>query len=257
MVKFENIKALLIDLEGVLYSDNKLITGSNKTLKELRKKQLKIRFLTNTTTIPRNQILEKLVNFGFDIKEEEIFTPITATKKFLEENNIKEVFLVTSKELLDEFENYELTNECPKAIIMGDIYKDFNWDILDKIFKLIHKYNANLISLHQNRYCVRNNEISLDLGPFVKAIEYASNKDAILMGKPNKKFFDLVVKDLNTPQENILMIGDDIKSDIEGGNRAGLKTIQVKTGKYHSSDAENSLQPDLRIENINEVLNLL
>ena len=39
--------------------------------------------------------------------------------------------------LLSEFENYELTDEKPKAVIMGDIYKDFNWDILDKIFKLI------------------------------------------------------------------------------------------------------------------------
>ena len=103
----------------------------------------------------------------------------------------------------------------------------------------------------------RNNEISLDLGPFVKAIEYASNKNAVLMGKPNKNFFDLVVKDLNSHHENILMIGDDIKSDIEGGSHAGLKTIQVKTGKYQSSDDQNSLQRDSRVENINEVLNLL
>ena len=257
MKVFKNIQALLIDLEGVLYSDNKLISGSDKVLQKLRKKELKLRFLTNTTTIPRNKILNKLTNYGFDIKEEEIFTPITATKKYLEENNIKEVFLVTNKELLCEFNNYKLTNKSPKAIIMGDIYKEFNWDILDKIFKLIHKFDAHLISLHQNKYCVRENEISLDLGPFVKAIEYASSKNAILMGKPNKNFFDLVIKDLDTHHENIIMIGDDIKSDIEGGNLAGLKTIQVKTGKYQSSDDKNSLQPDARIENINEVLNLI
>ena len=253
----ENIQALLIDLEGVLYSDNKLIYGSEKVLQELRKKELKLRFLTNTTTIPRNKILDKLINYGFDIKEEEIFTPVTATKKFLEKNNIREVFLVTSKELLSEFENYKLTNKNPKAVIMGDIYKEFNWDILDKIFKLIYKHDAHLISLHQNKYCVRKNEISLDLGPFVRAIEYASDKNAILMGKPNKNFFDLVIKDLNTHHENVVMIGDDIKSDIEGGNLAGLKTIQVKTGKYQSSDDKNNVQPDSRIDDINEVLNLL
>jgi len=257
MVKFDNIQALLIDLEGVLYSDDKLISGSDKVLQDLRKKGLKLRFLTNTTTIPRNKILNKLTNYGFDIEEEEIFTPVTATKKFLEEKNIKEVFLVTSKELLSEFNNYELTNKNPKAIIMGDIYKEFNWDILDKIFKLIHKHDSHLISLHQNKYCIRENEISLDLGPFVKAIEYASNKNAVLMGKPNINFFDLVIKDLDAQHENIVMIGDDIKSDIEGGYQAGLKTIQVKTGKYQSSDDKNSLQPDARIKNINEVLNLL
>ena len=257
MIKFENIQALLIDLEGVLYSDNKLIQGSSNVIKDLRHKKLNLRFLTNTTTIPRNKILEKLINYGFDIKEEEIFTPITATKKYLEENGFKKIFLVTNKELITEFENYELTDEKPKAVIMGDIYKDFNWDILDKIFKLIHKQDAQIISLHQNKYCVRDNEISLDLGPFVKAIEYASNKNAILMGKPNKNFFDLVIKDLNSHHENILMIGDDIKSDIEGAKQVGLRTIQVMTGKYQKSDDLNSLQPDARIENISKILNLL
>ena len=59
---------------------------------------------------------------------------------------------------------------------MGDIYKNFNWEILDRIFKLIYLNNAALIALHQNKYCMRNENVSLDLGPFVKAIEYASNK---------------------------------------------------------------------------------
>ena len=108
MVKFDNIQALLIDLEGVLYSENKLIKGSCNVIKDLRKKELNLRFLTNTTTIPRNKILDKLTNYGFDIKEEEIFTPVTATKKFLEESNFKKIFLVTNKELTTEFVDYEL-----------------------------------------------------------------------------------------------------------------------------------------------------
>ena len=38
MNKIENIKGLLIDLEGVLYSDNKVIDGSIETIDKLRKK---------------------------------------------------------------------------------------------------------------------------------------------------------------------------------------------------------------------------
>ena len=52
MTEFTDVKGLLIDLEGVLYSDNKLITGSIEAIKELRKNNLKLRFLTNTTTTP-------------------------------------------------------------------------------------------------------------------------------------------------------------------------------------------------------------
>ena len=87
MDNFPKIKALLIDLEGVLYSDNKLIPGSIEIIKDLKKEGLKLRFLTNTTTAPRKLILDKLLNFGFDIEEKEIFTPIIAAKNYLTQNN--------------------------------------------------------------------------------------------------------------------------------------------------------------------------
>ena len=94
MNNLENIKAVLIDLEGVLYSDNQLIPGSIDIIKTLKKEGLKLRFLTNTTTAPRKLILEKLINFGFDIEEKEIFTPIIATKNYLGDNSIKKISLV-------------------------------------------------------------------------------------------------------------------------------------------------------------------
>ena len=72
MNEITDVKGLLIDLEGVLYSDNKLISGSIEAIKEFRKNNLKLRFLTNTTTTPRNLIFNKLLDFGFNIKEEEI-----------------------------------------------------------------------------------------------------------------------------------------------------------------------------------------
>ena len=101
------------------------------------------------------------------------------------------------------------------------------------------------------------NKFSLDLGPFVKAIEYASGKKSILMGKPEKNFFDLVINDLNTNNENILMIGDDIIADIEGSKNAKLKAVQVKTGKFQENDHKNSIQPYKRIESIADLPKLV
>ena len=252
----ENINGLLIDLEGVLYNDNQLIPGSIDVIKELKRVGLKLRFLTNTTTAPRKKILEKLLNFGFDIEEKEIFTPIIATKNYLRDNNVKKISLVTNIEIIEEFKEYEITQKDPEAIIMGDIYKNFNWDILDRIFKLVYINNAALIALHQNKYCMRDGQVSLDLGPFVRAIEYASNKKSILMGKPEKNFFDLVIKDMEISKEAVFMIGDDIISDIKGAKDFGIKAIQVKTGKYQKEDCSDKFtQPDLRIDSIINLLN--
>jgi len=257
MNNVSNIKALLIDLEGVLYSDNKLIPGSIDVIKEFRKKNLKLRFLTNTTTTPRKLIFNKLQDFNFDIEEEEIFTPIIATKNYLRDNRVKKIALFTNIEIIEEFNDYEITQKDPEVIIMGDIYKNFKWEILDSIFKLVYLENSALIALHQNKYCMRDGNISLDLGPFVKAIEYSSGKKSILMGKPEKNFFDLAVKDLGIVNNNILMIGDDITSDIEGSINANLKAIQVKTGKFQEKDLKYPNQPHYRIESINDLPTLL
>ncbi len=252
----ENINGLLIDLEGVLYSDNKLIPGSIDVIKELKREGIKLRFLTNTTTAPRKIILKKLINFGFDIEEKEIFTPIIATKNYLRDNTVKKISLVTNIEIIEEFKEYEITQKDPEAIIMGDIYKNFNWEILDRIFKLVYINNAALIALHQNKYCMRDGQVSLDLGPFVRAIEYASNKKSILMGKPEKNFFDLAIKDMEISKEAVFMIGDDIISDIKGAKDFDIKAIQVKTGKYQKEDCSDKFtQPDLRIDSIINLLN--
>ncbi len=257
MANFNNIKALLIDLEGVLYNDNKLIPGSVETIEKFRELGLKLRFLTNTTTAPRKFILEKILNFGFDIDELEIFTPLIATKNYLRDNAIKKISLFTNIEIVEEFNDYEITHKNPEAVIMGDIYKNFNWGILDQIFKLVYLDKATLIALHQNKYCIRDDKISLDLGPFVKAVEYASDKKSILMGKPEKKFFDLAIKDIGENNEDILMIGDDISSDIEGSVKANLKAIQVKTGKFQKKDLDNVIKPYIRIESIADLPKLL
>ena len=168
------------------------------------------------------------------------------------------IILITPFGILAFWHNsakYKAVNEVNSA--GGDIYKNFKWEILDRIFKLVYLENSALIALHQNKYCMRDDKISLDLGPFVKAIEYSSGKKSILMGKPEKNFFDLAVKDLEIIKDNILMIGDDITSDIEGSINANLKAIQVKTGKFQEKDLEHTTQPNYRIESINDLPKLI
>ena len=93
MKNFRRISGLLIDLEGVLYSDNKLIKGAIETINTIRKHNFRIRFLTNTTTASVKQILEKLKNFNFNIFKEEMFSPIIATRNYLTQNNLKKFVL--------------------------------------------------------------------------------------------------------------------------------------------------------------------
>ena len=258
MKNFKNIKGILIDLEGVLYLGNNIIEGSIESIAKIKSQKIKIRYLTNTTTVPIKLILEKLRKFKIPASKDEIFSPIIAANNYLNNKKISSIFLLTNKILKQDFQDFDLNNKNPEAIILGDIYKEFNWENLNKAFQLINNNKALIIALHKNRYCRREGEISLDLGPFVKALEFASSTKAIIMGKPEKNFFDLAIQDMKLMNEEVIMVGDDIISDIEGAKKNNIYSIQVKTGKYQKVDELNKyLQPDLRIDSIDNLPNLL
>jgi HAD superfamily hydrolase (TIGR01458 family) len=249
-MKLNNIKGLLIDLEGVLYVGDKIIEGSVETVKYLNN-IYKIKYLTNTTTASRNSVFKKLIKMGLQLDVDDIFSPSIAVNDFLHNNKIKRIYLLANKNLEPDFNNFTLDDQFPEAVILGDVYKNFNWYSLNKVFELITNNEAMLIALHKNKYCKRNGRIALDLGPFVQALEYAASIQSVIIGKPDKKFFNLAIDSLNLKKNEIAMVGDDILSDIAGAKNNGLISVQVKTGKYQPQDeGKEFIQPDIRIDSI-------
>ena len=78
--------------------------------------------------------------------------------------------------------------------------------------------------------------LSLDVGPFVAALEYAAGVEAIVVGKPAPAFFHAAVADLGLPPGEVLMIGDDVEADVLGAIAAGLQGVLVRTGKFEPAD---------------------
>ena len=120
------------------------------------------------------------------------------------------------------------------------------------------KRGASLIALQKNRYWQTLDGLSLDVGAFVAALEYGAETEAAVIGKPNRAYFEVAVKDLGLPSHKVGMVGDDIFTDIKGGQAAGLTTILVKTGKFRAEDlASASVQPDYLLSSIRELPEIL
>ena len=251
------IRGLLIDLEGVLYQNGRVIEGAIETIRNLQATGTAFRFLTNTTTISRNRVVSAMTDMGFDVDAAAVFTPAIAAGQFLEARNIRRVHLAAPMELAEDFKSFEQVEENPEAIILGDLHTAFTWQRLDGIFRMLQG-GAMLIALHKNRYCRRGEALSLDIGPFVAALEYATRRSALVMGKPDTAFFSSAVENLTLPAGDVMMIGDDMDADIGGALRAGLRAVQVRTGKYNPDDQErDGPQPEARIGSIRDISSLL
>lgn len=247
------IRGLLLDLEGVLYQSGHAITGAIEAIRELTDEALKVRYLTNTTTQPRRAIVDRLQSMGLPIEPGHLFTPSTGACRLLRKEGIRRVHLAAPAALAEDFSIFELVEADPEAVVMGDLHEGFTWRRLDQLFQML-RAGARLVALHRNRYCRRESGISLDLGPFVAALEYATSIQAEVVGKPARAFFDLAVEDLGLDADEVVMVGDDIEADIGGAKQAGLRTIQVETGKYTPRDREHpTVHPDSLIRSAAEL----
>jgi HAD superfamily hydrolase (TIGR01458 family) len=226
------IKAVLLDLSGVLHEGERVITGAVETLQWLHKQGYVVRFVSNTATKSHHQIYEMLRSMGFELNEAELFTAPQAARHYLQKNNLKP-FCILHPNLLPEFA--DLQSESPNCVLLGDAQEGLNYANLNRAFQLLEQ-GFPLIGIGKNRYFMDHQGLQLDAGAFIHALEWASGTQAIIMGKPDARFFAEVVQSTGCQPNECLMVGDDVVGDIQGALQAGLQACLVKTGKFKPAD---------------------
>lgn len=226
-----DIKGFIIDIDGVLYVDKSTIPGATRTIQYLQKNKIPFLLATNTTRKSRFSIHSNLNNFGFKIELDQIYSATFAARDWLIRHKAKSIYLYLRGDGYREFKDLKVTANKPEYIVIGDMGEDLTYDKLNHAFQLIMS-GTKIIALQKNRYWKRANALVIDAGAIVAALEYATQKRAIVVGKPSKTFFNQAISRLKLKANEIAVIGDDLESDIQGGKRAGLYTIGVQTGKY-------------------------
>lgn len=235
------IRGVLIDLSGVLYVGRDPVPGAAEALQRLRGSGLPVRFLTNTTRQTRRSLLGQLTELGFAMDERELFTAPVAALKQVQDRGLRPHLLV-HPDLLAEF--HGVATRDPDAVVLGDAGDRFTYAALNRAFRLLMD-GAPLIAMGRNRYFKEPDGLSLDLGPFVAALECASGVAAEITGKPAPAFFETALDDMGVDPEDAVMIGDDLPNDIGGAQALGLRAVLVRTGKYRPQDEQDpGIKPD-------------
>jgi HAD superfamily hydrolase (TIGR01458 family) len=199
--------------------------------------------VTNTTRKPRREVRARLRELGFRARENLVFTPAAAANALLRG---KKCHPFVAEALLEDLPEIMSVDEAPEYVLVGDLGRGFDYARLNAAFRYLVE-GAGLVALQKNRFWQEADGLSLDAGPFVAALEYASGKTALVVGKPEPAFFEAALRDLNLEPWEVAMVGDDAWSDVAGAQRAGLRGIQVRTGKYRPGTTG---EPDAEIESI-------
>jgi len=244
------IRGVLIDLDGVLYVGDTAIAGAREALEQLRARGIGCRFVTNTTTRTASEVGEKLARLGFDAAPSEVFSAVTATVDYLHAHDAVEkgVRLLVRDSVLSEFAAFPHDRDHPGFVVVGDIGAAWSYPLMNEAFRYLID-GAELIAMHRNKFFQAEDGLRLDIGAFVSGLEYVTGEKARIIGKPSPDFFRLGLDSLGLPAGQVAMVGDDIDSDVGGGQSAGLAGVLVKTGKYRPGHAaESPVEPDLVLD---------
>ncbi len=238
------VAGLLIDLDGTVYQGRQLIPGAAEAVERIRAAGVPFVFTTNTSRMSRADIVRSLADLGLTVTASEVFSAPVAAARWLRDEGVRRIHLLVSESTLEDFSDFEVTADRPEAVLVGDLGAAFTFERLNAAFQCLRQ-GARLVAIHRNRFWLTEEGPTLDAGPFVAALEYASREEATLVGKPSPAFFDAASSLLGVSRADLAVIGDDIETDVRGGHAAGLTTIQVRTGKYDPSLNE-SVPPDQR-----------
>lgn len=274
-----NPAALLLDLDGTLYTDAGPIPGAVEAIRELRRRDVPFRFVTNTTRRSRRGLMERLLGYGFEVGPGEVFTSVMAGVRLLRERGIERVAPFVARDTLEDLAEFELVGgtavgsaasaaagTSPAAVVIGDLGDQWTPVLLNQAFRYVLD-GALLIALQKDRYWLGRTGLELDAGPYVAAIEYATGRQAIVCGKPEAGFYLTALATMGSTDavpsaasaapaaSPAVMIGDDLWADVAGAQRAGLQGWLVQTGKFRRDVLDQSgVRPDRVLDSIGDVL---
>ena len=249
------MRAILIDLDGVIYQGEDVIPGAADAIAWLAESQIPHLYLTNTTSRPRSALVQKLAGMGISIQEQQILTPPLAAVRWLAEHAPGPAALFVPEPTLCDFAALtpfiEGDDVAPASVVLGDLGEAWDFATLNRAFRLLMGQPApTLVALGMTRYWRAPDGLRLDVAPFVAALECASGQRAVVLGKPAKSFFEAALLALGSSPSETVTIGDDIVGDVRGAQQAGLQGILVRTGKFLESDLAGQIQPDAVLDSI-------
>ncbi|GAA2487254.1 HAD-IIA family hydrolase [Streptomyces longisporus] len=263
-----SVRAVLIDIDGVLTVSWQPLPGAVEALREIREAGFGVALVTNTTSRTRASIAGTLREAGFAVEAQDILTAPVATAAYLAEHCPgARCVLLNSGDIREDLDGVALLDRAdvdpddaesvPYVVIVGGAGPEFDYDALNRAFGYLQR-GARLVAVHRNLYWRTDAGLQLDSGAFLVGLEQAARTEAEVTGKPSAAFFEAGLARLGVRAGEALMVGDDIESDVLAAQRAGITGVLVKTGKYlPETHRDASGTPDHVIESFADLPGLL
>jgi 4-nitrophenyl phosphatase len=253
-----NIKALILDMDGVLWRDNTAIGNLPAIFSRMNERGLKVTLATNNATKTVEEYLEKLSHFGVKLKAWQILSSAAVAANTLSQKfpNAGAVFIIGENGLqlaLKERGFTPITDPADDTVpiaVVGGFDRHLTYDKLRRATLHI-RAGVPFYGTNADKTFPTPQGLIPGAGAILAAIEAATDIRPVLFGKPLPAMMYMALEKLGTKPEETLVVGDRLETDIAAGQAAGCKSALVLSGVSTLKQARDwKPAPDFIVEDL-------
>lgn len=270
-----HFRAIFFDSYGVLKNHLGLIDGVDDTVADLKEQGIPIRILTNDSSRTPEQQYQNFRKAGLThITVDEIITSGMMAQQFLMQKVISGNVAYLGTPNSAEYIRQAGLNPVPVSELYPHLYdsiaafvflddEGFDWSRdLNQTINFVMNRNVPVIVANSDKlYPVSKNTVAVAAGGIAQIVENLTGKKFLHFGKPDTQMYIYAFEDLlkvgRYSRSDVLMVGDNLKTDILGANKFGIQTALVLTGNTSLRDfqmqiATTGIIPDFVCKSITE-----
>jgi 4-nitrophenyl phosphatase len=253
-----DIRAVIFDLDGTLYLGRTPIKGAKECIERLRESGRKVFFLTNAATRSRQGIASKLMDMGFVAKKGEVISGSYLLARYISQNHAgKKVYVVGERGIYEEFAEAGIRTADEADVVAVGLDRVFTYDKLAKAHANLARGAAFLASNLDHVYPTEHGDMP-GAGAIVEAIAFAAERRPYVVGKPNPLALEMIEKEHKLSNQEILMVGDRLDTDLAFARACGIKSALVLTGNAKKEGLGKikgtGLAPDIILDSVADLI---
>lgn len=244
MLNHQDYQGYFIDLDGTTYRGKERIPAAARFVARLQAAGKQVYFVTNNSTKTPESVATNLrQHHQINVSPEQVYTTALATADYLDRvaGPRRRVLVVGERGLRVALRarHFQLTKERPDYVVVG-LDTAVTYPQLEEAVLAI-RAGATFIGTNADSNLPNERGMTPGAGALIKLVEYATQQAPVMIGKPEKLIMELALGHAGLQREQVVMVGDNYRTDIQAGINVGMDTLLVYTGL--STRAQVALAP--------------
>lgn len=256
-----DFRSVVLDVDGTLVRGDHPLPGAIEAVERLRERNLDILLFSNNPTRSPADYADRLADLGFAVGPDDVLTSGALTADYVAAEHSGEATFLLGESGLREMlgaRGVPLVSDPDAAeVVVASIDREFTYERLRETLWALD--GAAFVATDPDRTIPAPDRPVPGSGPIIAAVSDAANRDPdVMLGKPAYSAAQEVEARVAGRDEEILIVGDRLDTDIMLGERAGMTTALVLSGVSTRTDAEaSSVAPEYVLDSVADVAELL